>query len=109
MSTHPIVPGPIPVENEPNEKKASKKPVRRKAKAAKVVATPKPQKTLPNWRVGVAKQFDILRAYAAGSAKGSKAVMLEEASQIAGLSPSTVIAAMPFLTNIGLLKRAEAG
>jgi hypothetical protein len=108
MSSNPTTPGPIPVSpHEDLKKPPIKKQSKRKAKAKPELA--KPNKTLPNWRVGVSKQFDIVRAYAAGSNKGTKAVTLEEASQIAGMAPTTVVAAIPFLTSIALLKRTDTG
>lgn len=101
-------PGPIVVPPTEEPKRESKKKTKSKSRA-KSRAAAKPTKTLPNWRVGVAKQFDIIRAYAAGSSKGTKSVTLDDAAQIAGMAPTTVVAAIPFLTTIGLLKRTDTG
>jgi len=108
MSSQPVAPGPIsvPAIEEP-KKNQKKKSVKGKGKL--VAETPKPTKTLPNWRLGVAKQIDIVRAYAAGSSKGTRPVTLEEAAEIAGMAPTTVIMAHAFLTSVGLIKRNESG
>jgi hypothetical protein len=103
----PATPGPIPIPE--NEQKPARAARKSKPQRAKTTAKSKPTKTLPNWRIGVAKQFDILRAYGAASQKGTKPVSTEDAASIVKMSPLTVVMANAFLTSVGLLKRTDAG
>lgn len=103
----PATPGPIPIPE--TDQKPARAIRKSKPQRAKTTAKSKPTKTLPNWRIGVAKQFDILRAYGAGSQKGTKPVSTEDAANIVKMSPTTVVMANAFLASAGLLKRTDAG
>ena len=107
-SAQPVNAGPVPV---PDTAETAEKSTKvRKAKSRKgKIAKSKPTKTLPNWRISVAKQFDVLRAYGAASNKGTRAASTEEAAEIVKMSPATVVMANAFLASIGLLKRADTG
>lgn len=70
---------------------------------------PKPTKTLPSDRITVSKQLDILRAYAAASANGTKSATIIEVGEIVKMAPTTVSTANAFLSSINLIQRADAG
>lgn len=93
MSTTPI-PEPIPISDGIEASKKDKS---------------KPSKTLPTDRISVSKQLDILRAYAAATANGSKAATVGEAAEIVKMAAATIQMAHPFLTSIGLITRSGAG
>jgi hypothetical protein len=93
--------GPVPVSNEQPGKKSKAR--------AKSGSKSKPTKMLPTTRISVAKQLDILRAYAAASGKGTKPATTEEAGEIVKMAATTVVMANAFLCNAGLLKRSGTG
>ncbi|HZU29055.1 MAG TPA: hypothetical protein VFA04_26260 [Bryobacteraceae bacterium] len=69
----------------------------------------KPSKTLPFDRVALAKQLEILRAYAAASAQGTKLVTNSEVASIVGLVAETVSMCNGFLSSIGFIQKSENG
>jgi hypothetical protein len=69
----------------------------------------KPEKTLPTERITVAKQLDILRAYAAVSELGTKPAPVNEVATVMKSAPSTVSLANAFLASVGLINRSDAG
>src|ERR1700732_2774399 len=92
MSTNSTKTGPVPVEEvEPRKEKS------------------RPNRTLPTDRLTVAKQLDILRAYAAASANGTRAATIVEVGEIVKMAPTTVSMANAFLSSVGLLQRSDAG
>lgn len=98
-------PGPVPIST--NGQRHARK---RKGKPKpSVQAKSKPSRTLPTIRLTVAKQLDILRAYAAASAKGTRAATINEAAEIVRMAPTTVSMANAFFASIGLLKRSDKG
>jgi hypothetical protein len=105
MSGQSASAGPVPIATEPSLSKTAKKQKSR----ANPKSKSKPIKMLPNTRISVPKQLDILRAYAAASGKGAKPATTEEAAEIVGMAPNTVIMANAFLCNAGLLKRSGTG
>ena len=95
MSSQPVNPGPVPVAPE------GENPAQRDK--------PKPTKTLPTERISVAKQLDILRAYAAASANGSRAATVGEVAEIVKMAATTIQMAHPFLSSINLITRTGTG
>lgn len=71
--------------------------------------TTAPTKRLPTPRIAYAKQLDLLRAYAAASSQGLKAVDNEGVAALVKMSPATVSLANPFFADVGFLTRAEGG
>lgn len=67
----------------------------------------KPKKTLPTDRINVARQLDVLRAYAAASNKGTRAVPASEIAEIMKMAENTLSLIHPFFVSIGLLQRAD--
>jgi hypothetical protein len=68
---------------------------------------PKPQRPLPTERVTVARQLDILRAYAAASQQGSKPVGNREVATLAGMTPESVSGCNGFLASLNLIRKSE--
>jgi len=97
------VTGPAVVSELPSEKKGRKPPKRKARREVKLT------KILPTDRIGFDKQLDILRAYAACSAQGSKSVTLEELAGVMKMAPTTVTMANPFLSSIGFIVRTDSG
>ncbi len=91
----PVTPGPIPISGELTD--AAKK------------EKPKPTKVVPTDRIGVGRQLDILRAYAAASGNGSRAATVGEVAEIVKMSAATIQLAHPFLASIGLITRTGTG
>jgi hypothetical protein len=91
----PATPGPIPISNEAAE--AAKK------------EKPKPTKTLPTDRLNVTRQLDILRAYAAASANGTRPATVGEVAEIVKMSAATIQLAHPFLASLNLITRTGTG
>jgi hypothetical protein len=100
MSTNPNPLGPVAVTPATPDPAASAPPV---------PARKQPTKILPTERINTAKQMDILRAYAAASNNGARAVSLTEVSEIVKMAVNTVSLANAFLNNVGLIQRSEAG
>jgi hypothetical protein len=96
--------GPAVVSEIPTEKKAKKSQPKQKARR-EVKLT----RILPTDRIGFDKQLDILRAYAACSAQGSKSVTLEELAGTVKMAPTTVTMANPFLSSVGFITRTDSG
>ena len=92
MST-PAVPGPVPVSGDSPESAQKSKPT----------------KTLPTDRISVAKQLEILRAYVAASANGTKAATVGEAAEIVKMAPTTIQIAHAFLASVNLINRNGTG
>lgn len=69
----------------------------------------KPTKALPSERVSFSKQLDILRAYVAASAGGTKPCSLAEVADVAGLNSGSISVANPFFTSCGLIQRIDGG
>src|ERR1041384_777567 len=69
----------------------------------------KPTKKLPTDRIGVPKQIDILRAYAAAGASESKSATVGEVAEIVKMAGATIEMAHPFLSSLGLLTRTGPG
>jgi hypothetical protein len=92
MTTTPT-PGPVPVASPATEK----------------AAAPKPTKILPTDRIGVPKQLDMLRAYAAVSNSGAKPAPVNEVAVVLKTAASSVSLANAFLASINLITRSDAG
>ena len=105
MSSKPVAPGPVPVAETNPKKVESPKPENPPAKPE----GSKPSRTLPTDRLNVSKQLDILRAYAAASANGTKTATVNEVAEIVKMAPTTVSMANAFLASVGLLQRTDAG
>src|SRR5579871_4656150 len=69
----------------------------------------KPTKKLPTDRIGMPKQIDILRAYAAAGANESKSATVGEVAEIVKMAGATIEMAHPFLISLGLLTRTGPG
>jgi hypothetical protein len=98
--------GPVVVPESPSQEKKQKSKPHSKPKANR---DSKPTRILPTDRIGFDKQLDILRAYAAGSSQGSKAVTLDELSRIMKMAPATLTLANPFLNSVGLITKTDSG
>lgn len=70
---------------------------------------PKPTRTLPTDRITVAKQLDILRAYGAATANGSRAATVGEVAEIVKMASATIQMAHAFLSSINLIFRTGTG
>ena len=92
MST-PAVPGPVPISGEVTES----------AQRAK------PTKTIPTDRISVPKQLDILRAYAAASANGTRPATVGEVAEIVKMASTTIQIAHAFLSSVNLITRTGTG
>jgi len=68
----------------------------------------KPVKVVPTERLNIAKQLDIVRAYAAASISG-KPVTNADVGAIVNLKPETVALGNTFFVDIGFLTKAESG
>ena len=79
------------------------------AESSKRESKPKPTKTLPTDRINVTKQLDIVRAYAAATANGSKPATVGEVAEIVRMAATTIQMANPFLSSINLITRSGAG
>jgi hypothetical protein len=87
-------------------------PTKTRDKTAKKKADPERERSgriLPTSRITFEKQLDILRAYAAASADGTRAARVKEVAGIVELAEVTLSMANPFLTNVGLIQKGEAG
>jgi hypothetical protein len=69
----------------------------------------RPSKILPTERLTVERQLEILRAYAAASSHGSKAVTLEEVAGVVEMAPTTVSLANAFLASVGFISKTDSG
>jgi len=69
----------------------------------------KPTKALPTDRINVAKQLEILRAYAAASQYGAKAVSNGEVASMVGMIPETISLGNGFLSSVGFIQKGEGG
>src|SRR6266851_5711450 len=69
----------------------------------------KPNRVLPFDRVQIIKQLEILRAFAAASNQGTKAVTNVEAAGIVGMAPETLSACNAFFISIGLIQKGDGG
>jgi hypothetical protein len=96
-----VVPEPAVKQPGPNKAKTKSKP--------KSQTEVRPSKTLPTERISFDKQLDILRAYAAATAQGTKSATLDEVAAIVGMAPTTVSMANPFFSNVGLISKTDAG
>jgi hypothetical protein len=65
------------------------------------------QRLLPNPRIALPQQLNILRAYAAVSGPDRRAVSNDEVAGIVKLSKKTVPLANPFLHDVGLIEKAN--
>jgi hypothetical protein len=91
---------------------SSKQPVAKKSKSKpkdKAQRDTRPTKLLPTERITVDRQLAILRAYAAASSHGSKAVTLDEVAGVVGMATTTISLANPFLCSINLISKSDAG
>lgn len=70
---------------------------------------PRRRKILPTIRIAPQKQFDLLRAWAAASGPGKKAVQLADAAEIVKMAVNTITLANPFFCDVGLLLRQDGG
>lgn len=95
MSTLPVSPDPVPVNAE--------------AETASQKEKQKPTKPLPSDRITIAKQLDILRAYAAASANGTKPATVGEAAEIVKGAATTIALVHPFLSALGFIQRTGTG
>jgi hypothetical protein len=94
VSSQPVNVGPIPVSPDAGEAQRDKS---------------KPTKTLPTDRITVSKQLDILRAYAAASANGTRAATVSEVAEIVKMAASTVGLVHPFFTSVNFIQRTGTG
>src|SRR5438874_7452599 len=78
------------------------------AKPATTNKADKPSKVLPTNRVSRLKTFDIVRAFGATGDSG-RPVSNVEVSKLVNLHSATVGLTLPFLTDIGLLRRTPDG
>lgn len=69
----------------------------------------KPTKPLPTDRLTLAKQLDILRAYAVASGPTAKAVTNDDVGNIVKIHPSTVSLNNSFFYELGFLQRGDKG
>lgn len=69
----------------------------------------KPAKPLPTERLTVAKQLDILRAYAVASGPNSKAVTNDDIAGIVKIHPNTISLGNTFFYEIGFLQKGDKG
>ncbi|MCH8901980.1 MAG: hypothetical protein IIC88_06740 [Chloroflexi bacterium] len=92
-----------PNTNGGSPKEAPKEPVARR----KTSQSP-PKKPLPTSRISLAKQLEILRAYAAASGDDQKAVGLADVAGIANIAKDTISLANRFLLPVGLITKADA-
>ncbi len=97
--TSPAIVSEIPTEKKTKKSQPKHKP-RREVKLTKI---------LPTDRIGFDKQLDILRAYAACSAQGTKSVTLDELAGVMKMAPTTVTMANPFLSSVGFIIRTDSG
>lgn len=72
-------------------------------------AADRPTKPLPTDRVGLAKQFELLRGFAAITSQGKSVVGNGEAADLIKIHPNTSVLAMPFFLDVGFLKREGTG
>jgi hypothetical protein len=103
MNPEPQHEGPQVVQEFPSNKANKRK------KRAKPQERPKPGRVLPTIRIAFEKQLAVLRAYAAASADGTKAVQLKEVSSIAKMVSTTLSMVNTFISSIGLIQKTEAG
>jgi hypothetical protein len=96
--TGPKVVGTIPPDGQSSSDTTAKPPV-----------SEKPSKALPTDRVGVTKQFDMLRGYAAITSQGKTAVTNTEVSELVKIHPNTAILANPFFLDVGFLRKEGNG
>jgi hypothetical protein len=69
----------------------------------------KPTKSLPFDRVQFTKQLEILRAYAAASAQGTKTATNIEVAAIVGMAAETVSMCNGFFTSLGFIQKGDSG
>lgn len=105
---------PIPVEstNRPKPVLSTQGTTSKSPESSEIVpekTAPKPERTLPTERITVAKQIEILRAYAAVSENGAKPAPVNEVATVMKAAQSTVSLANAFLASVGLISRTEAG
>jgi hypothetical protein len=67
------------------------------------------RKILPTIRIALPKQLDLLRAWAAASGPGRKAVQLSDAAEIVKMAVNTITLANAFFCDVGLLQRQDGG
>lgn len=67
-----------------------------------------PTRRLPTPRIAFSRQLDILRAYAAKSEEGKRAVSNEEVGELVGMSKDTVTLVNAFFADVALLTRVES-
>jgi hypothetical protein len=87
-------------ENESNADQAVVKTAKVKAKLKKV---------LPTDRVAVARQFDILRGYAAASGLERKPVSNEDVAKVVNIHAGSVSNCNPFFLDAGMISREKNG
>jgi len=81
-------------------------------RAADVEETTKPRKAdkpLPTTRIGLAKQFEILRAYGALFVAENRSVKPAGVASVVDMHPDTVRLTNSFFLDCGLLQKADAG
>lgn len=93
----------------PDPESATAVEASRSADGQQTVKRSRPNKTLPSDRISFAKQLDVLRAYVAASAGGTRPCSLSEVAAVVRFNPNTVSLANPFYTSIGLIQRTEGG
>lgn len=71
--------------------------------------SPKPSKVLPTNRIGVPKQFELLRAFGALYTANNRPVRQQEVAEMVSLHTDTSRLANPFFLDTSLLQRTEAG
>lgn len=72
-------------------------------------AKSKPSRTLPTERVVFQKQLNLLRAYAAASSHGNKAVKTADVADIVKMAPTTVSLTNAFFLDVGFVQKTETG
>jgi hypothetical protein len=76
---------------------------------AKAPVSEKPSRVLPTERVGLTKQFDMLRGYAAITSQGKTVVTNQEVSELVKIHPNTAILTNPFFLDVGFLRKEGNG
>lgn len=89
----------------PTPAKAGEGAEDRKPKASRS----KPTKILPTDRIAFQKQLDLLRAYAAASNSGAKAVSNKDVADMMKMADTTASTANSFFSAMGMLTRTDTG
>ena len=99
MNTASPIPGPAVVQ-EISKQTAARKSTHSSKARHKPERDNRPTKILPTERITFDRQLDLLRAYAAASANGTKSVSLEDVGAVVKMATTTISVGNPFLNNI---------